>query len=154
LIRLLAIDIDGTLLDSRGACQTASRCARRCVRRDIEGSPIVTAATVFISARPIGRSLPIPLTLIVNNGAVVKRKTGENRVPAAAVADAARQSVWDAGLRGQRAIVSIVPTSVRSCSSAWTWRIRTDGATTRRTKRSSQPAPSPLSEMLTRIRFR
>jgi 5-amino-6-(5-phospho-D-ribitylamino)uracil phosphatase len=75
VIRLLAVDIDGTLLDSRGRLPDAHREALvDVVARGIEVA-LVTGRS-FHFARPIADLLPIPLTLIVNNGAVVKDKAG------------------------------------------------------------------------------
>jgi 5-amino-6-(5-phospho-D-ribitylamino)uracil phosphatase len=75
MIKLLAIDIDGTLLDSRGRLPDAHREALvDAVRMGIEVC-LVTGRS-FHFARPIANLLPIPLTLIVNNGAVVKEKGG------------------------------------------------------------------------------
>jgi Cof subfamily protein (haloacid dehalogenase superfamily) len=75
MIRLLAIDIDGTLLDSRGQLPDAHRDAViEAVDRDIEIA-LVTGRS-FHFTRPIAELLPIPLTLIVNNGAVVRDETG------------------------------------------------------------------------------
>ena len=71
MIRLLAIDIDGTLLDSRGRLPDAHRDAIVAARtRGIEVA-LVTGRS-FHFARPVAGLLPIPLTLVVNNGAVVK----------------------------------------------------------------------------------
>ena len=75
MIRLLAVDIDGTLLDSRGRLPDAHRDALAdVVSRGIEVA-LVTGRS-FHFTRPIAELLPIPLTLIVNNGAVVKDKSG------------------------------------------------------------------------------
>jgi Cof subfamily protein (haloacid dehalogenase superfamily) len=75
VIRLLAIDVDGTLLDSRGRLPDVHRDAL------VEASALgVEVALVtgrhFHFTGPVIDLLPIPLTLIVNNGAVVKRKDG------------------------------------------------------------------------------
>ena len=75
MIRLLAIDVDGTLLDSRGRLPDVHRDAL------VEASALgVEVALVtgrnFHFTGPVVDLLPIPLTLIVNNGAVVKRKDG------------------------------------------------------------------------------
>jgi len=76
MIRLLAIDIDGTLLDGRGKLPDAHRDALvEASARGIEIA-LVTGRSFHFTAAVIER-LPVPLTLIVNNGAVVKRKTGE-----------------------------------------------------------------------------
>jgi 5-amino-6-(5-phospho-D-ribitylamino)uracil phosphatase len=75
MIRLLAIDIDGTLLDSRGRLSAAHHDAVvAAAEREIEVA-LVTGRS-FHFARPVADLLPIPLTLVVNNGAVVKDKAG------------------------------------------------------------------------------
>ena len=74
-IRLLAIDIDGTLLDSDGKVPEANRHA---IRRAIDAGVEVVLATGrrYDFARPIFELLPAPLTLILSNGAVVKTHDG------------------------------------------------------------------------------
>ena len=76
MIRLLAIDIDGTLLDGRGTLPDAHRDA--IVEASAQGIEIalVTGRSFHFTQAVVDR-LPVPLTLIVNNGAVVKRKSGE-----------------------------------------------------------------------------
>ena len=75
MIRLLAIDIDGTLLDSRGRLPDAHRDALvDAAARGVEVALVTGRSYHFTS--PIVDLLPIPLTLIVNNGAVVKRRDG------------------------------------------------------------------------------
>jgi 5-amino-6-(5-phospho-D-ribitylamino)uracil phosphatase len=79
VIRLLAVDIDGTLLDGRGRLPDAHRDALlEAVAQGIDVA-LVTGRS-FHFARPIADLLPIPLTLVVNNGAVVKRKSGETEI--------------------------------------------------------------------------
>jgi Cof subfamily protein (haloacid dehalogenase superfamily) len=75
VIRLLAIDIDGTLLDSRGRLPDSHRDAL--IEASAAGVEValVTGRSFHFTA-PVVERLPIPLTLIVNNGAVVKRKDG------------------------------------------------------------------------------
>jgi Cof subfamily protein (haloacid dehalogenase superfamily) len=76
MIRLLAIDIDGTLLDGRGRLPDAHRDALvEAVERGIE--IVLVTGRSFHFTRGVVDRLPVPLTLIVNNGAVVKRKSGE-----------------------------------------------------------------------------
>jgi Cof subfamily protein (haloacid dehalogenase superfamily) len=76
VIRLLAIDVDGTLLDGRGRLPDAHREAL--VAAHARGIEIALATgRAFHFAKPVADLLPVPLTLIVNNGAVVKRHTGE-----------------------------------------------------------------------------
>jgi Cof subfamily protein (haloacid dehalogenase superfamily) len=75
MIRLLAIDIDGTLLDSGGRLPDAHRDALlEASARGVEVALVTGRSYHFTSA--VVERLPIPLTLIVNNGAVVKRKDG------------------------------------------------------------------------------
>ena len=75
MIRLLAVDIDGTLLDSRGRLPDSHRDALAgAAARGIDVALVTGRAFHF--ALPIAELLPIPLTLIVNNGAVVKDKSG------------------------------------------------------------------------------
>ena len=75
MIRLLALDIDGTLLDSSGHLPGANRDA---IARAIDRGVEVALATGrrYDYARPIFEQLPGPLTLILSNGAVVKQRDG------------------------------------------------------------------------------
>ena len=79
-IRLIAIDIDGTLLDGRGALPPRNR---RSVHRAIEQGIQVVLVTgrAFHHARPVAEALaperaPNALALIVSNGALTKRADG------------------------------------------------------------------------------
>ena len=79
-IRLIAIDIDGTLLDGRGALPPRNR---RAVHRAIEHGIQVVLATgrAFHHALPIAKALapehaPGAVALIVSNGALTKRADG------------------------------------------------------------------------------
>ena len=76
MIRLLALDIDGTLLDSHGQLPTRNIDA---IARAIDHGVEVALATGrrYDFARPIFEQLPSPLTLVLSNGAVVKKKDGE-----------------------------------------------------------------------------
>jgi hydroxymethylpyrimidine pyrophosphatase-like HAD family hydrolase len=71
LIRLLALDIDGTVLDGDGRVPDANRVA---IARAIESGVEVALATGrrYDFARPIFERLPSPLTLILSNGAILK----------------------------------------------------------------------------------
>jgi hypothetical protein len=76
MIRLIAIDVDGTLLDSRGRVPAEnlaaiSEAAARGVR-----IAIVTGRS-FYFALPAVASLPDPLLLIVHNGALARARSGE-----------------------------------------------------------------------------
>lgn len=90
MIRLLAIDIDGTLLDSRARLPDAHRDALvDAVGRGVDVT-LVTGRS-FHFTKPIADLLPIPLTLITNNGALVKAKDGTTLVRRTLARDIARQ---------------------------------------------------------------
>ena len=75
-IRLIAIDIDGTLLDSRGQVPEANqRAIAAAVARGIEVALVTGRRYTF--ALPVAERVPSPLTMIVNNGAMVRTKQGE-----------------------------------------------------------------------------
>lgn len=78
-IRLLALDIDGTILDSHGELPEANRDA---IARAIEAGVEVALATGrrYDFARAIFERLPSPLTLILSNGAIVKTRDGETLI--------------------------------------------------------------------------
>jgi len=79
VIRLLAIDIDGTLLDSRGHVPDAHRDAlAEAVAAGIEVA--LATGRSYHFTRPIAHTLPLPVTLIVNNGALVKNGDGTTRL--------------------------------------------------------------------------
>src|ERR1700686_3132196 len=79
LIRLIALDIDGTLLDSSSKLPEKNRQA-------IEGAAARGIEVVLVTGRrfdfalPIARQLACSLTMIVNNGALVKSKDGTTYV--------------------------------------------------------------------------
>ena len=74
-IRLLAVDIDGTLLDGASRLPDANRRALQAAAA--RGVDVVLATgRAFHHARPVAERLHTPLTLIVNNGALVKTPAG------------------------------------------------------------------------------
>lgn len=74
-IRLLAIDIDGTLLDTRFGLSEANREAVVAAhRRGVE--VVLVTGRRFTFAQPIVTQFPIELTVIASNGALVKSKNG------------------------------------------------------------------------------
>lgn len=75
-IRLIALDIDGTLLDSQGQVSAENRAA---LQAAIDAGVDIVLATGrrYDFARPIFETLPRPLTLILSNGAIVKTPDGE-----------------------------------------------------------------------------
>lgn len=71
MIKLLALDLDGTLLDSRGEIPHANKEA---IRSAEERGVLVTIATGrrFRDARPVGIGLELNAPLITHNGALLK----------------------------------------------------------------------------------
>lgn len=75
-IRLIAMDIDGTLLDNRHELPDANRDAiAEAHARGIE--IVVVTGRRFDFARPIAERIPCELALIINNGALIRSKSGE-----------------------------------------------------------------------------
>jgi len=94
MIRLLALDIDGTILDSDGHIPAANRDA---IARVIDAGVEVALATGrrYDFARPIFEKLPAPLTLILSNGAIVKTRDGETLMRSLLPCDTARAVLAD-----------------------------------------------------------
>ena len=74
-VKLLGIDIDGTLLDSKGRMPDANRDA---IHEAVEAGIHVALVTgrSYPFARPIADALPPSVTLIVSNGAIERDVTG------------------------------------------------------------------------------
>jgi len=78
-VRLIALDIDGTLLDSRWQVSDANRAAiAEAARRGIEVALVTGRRYDF--AMPVARNLDAPLTMIVNNGALIRSKEGRTHL--------------------------------------------------------------------------
>jgi Cof subfamily protein (haloacid dehalogenase superfamily) len=78
-VRLIALDIDGTLLDSRWELPEANRSAiAEASRRGIEVALVTGRRYDF--ALPIAKQLEAPVTMIVSNGAIIRNHEGETRV--------------------------------------------------------------------------
>ena len=75
MIRLIGIDVDGTLLDSRGRMPAANRDAiRDAVAAGVHVALVTGRSYPF--ARPVADVLPDDVSLIVSNGAIERRKDG------------------------------------------------------------------------------
>ena len=75
-VRLIALDIDGTLLDSHWELPAANRSAiAEASRRGIEVALVTGRRYDF--AMPIARQLDSSLTMIVSNGAIIRNDQGE-----------------------------------------------------------------------------
>jgi Cof subfamily protein (haloacid dehalogenase superfamily) len=78
-VRLIALDIDGTLLDSKWQLPEANRAAiAEAARRGIEVALVTGRRYDF--AMPVAHQLDAPLTMIVNNGALIRAKSGETHL--------------------------------------------------------------------------
>jgi len=78
-VRLIALDIDGTLLDSRWQLPEANRAAiAEATRRGIEVALVTGRRYDF--AMPVARKLDSPLTMIVNNGALIRSVEGQTHL--------------------------------------------------------------------------
>lgn len=76
---MIALDIDGTLLDSQWRVSEANRSAiAEATRRGIEVALVTGRRYDF--ALPVARSIASPLTMIVNNGALIRTHAGETRL--------------------------------------------------------------------------
>jgi Cof subfamily protein (haloacid dehalogenase superfamily) len=75
-IRFIALDIDGTLLNSRFEVSQANQAViAEATRRGIEVALVTGRRYDF--AMPVARQIESPLTMIVNNGALVRTKDGK-----------------------------------------------------------------------------
>ena len=74
-VRLIGIDIDGTLLDSRGQMPADNRDA---IHEAVAAGVHVALVTgrSFPFARPVAEPLPLAITLIVSNGAIERAMDG------------------------------------------------------------------------------
>lgn len=91
-IRLIAMDIDGTLLDSRTELpQNNARAIAEAAARGIE--ILLVTGRRFDFARHVADALSCDLHLIVNNGALIKSKTGQTHQRLLLPAETARQVI-------------------------------------------------------------
>lgn len=89
-VKLIALDIDGTLLDSRFQLPEANR--KAVVEASSRGIEVaLVTGRRFDFALPIAEQFDCPLTLIVNNGAVVKSKDGTTHLRHLLPREVARQ---------------------------------------------------------------
>jgi Cof subfamily protein (haloacid dehalogenase superfamily) len=89
-VRLIALDIDGTLLNSRWEVPEANRVAiAEAARRGIEVALVTGRRYDF--AMPVAQQLGVPVTMIVNNGAVLRSADGATHLRYLLAADTARR---------------------------------------------------------------
>ncbi|HJZ77563.1 MAG TPA: HAD-IIB family hydrolase [Vicinamibacterales bacterium] len=149
MIRLIAIDIDGTLLDSRGRLPDAHRDAVvTAAAHDVEIA-LVTGRS-FHFARPVVALLPIPLTLICNNGALVKAPDGDTLMRHVLPREAARQILAETRhLEDSVAIVFDRLDERQIVFERMDWTHPNRRAYYEKNKAFIAEAPAPLAEMLT-----
>ena len=109
MIKLLALDLDGTLLDSRGQISDQNRQA---IRRAEEKGVLVTIATGrrFRDARPVGLEIGLNAPLVTHNGALLKYAQSLDTVAFSLINTETSVEVIRAGKQfGGDALVSIDP---------------------------------------------
>jgi Cof subfamily protein (haloacid dehalogenase superfamily) len=75
-IRLVAIDLDGTLLNSRREISEGNRRALlEAVEREVQ--VVIVTGRRFHSVLPLVSQIPCPMTLITSNGALIANSSGE-----------------------------------------------------------------------------
>jgi Cof subfamily protein (haloacid dehalogenase superfamily) len=149
MIRLLAIDIDGTLLDGRGHLPDAHRDA--VVEASAHGIEValVTGRSFHFTQAIVDR-LPIPLTLIVNNGAVVKRKSGETEWRHVLEREAARRILAETQhLEDSVAVVFDRPGERQIVFERMDWTHPNRRGYYEKNKAYISAAPAPLADVLT-----
>src|SRR5882724_2164907 len=100
-VRLIALDIDGTLLDSRWRVSDPNRHAiQEATRRGIEVALVTGRRYDF--ALPVAQGLGCPITMIVNNGGLIRSSDGRTRLKRVLPVKTAREvlvlaAAWRAG---------------------------------------------------------
>ena len=109
MIKLLALDLDGTLLNSRGEIPDANRTA---IRAAEERGVLVTIATGrrFRDGRPVGLELELNAPLVTHNGALLKYADTLETVAASLIATETALEIVRVGKEfGGDALVSADP---------------------------------------------
>jgi Cof subfamily protein (haloacid dehalogenase superfamily) len=104
-VRLIAIDIDGTLVDAAGVVPLPNREAiHRAVTAGID--IVLVTGRNFHFARPVVEQLAAPITLVASNGALVKNAQGDTLLARALPRTIARALIAAAdGYRGEAGLV-------------------------------------------------
>src|SRR4029079_14999473 len=141
--------IDGTLLDSRGRVPEAHRDAL--VEAAAQGVEIaLITGRSFHFTQPVMALLPVPLTLICNNGAVVKSTGGETLMRHLLSRDVARQVLAETRhLEDSVAIVFDRPDERQIVFERMDWSHPHRRGYYEKNKAYIAAGPAPLAEMLT-----
>ena len=120
-IRLIAIDIDGTLLDRSGNIPHENRRAiAAALDRGIEVALVTGRGFTF--AQPVAERLDLPVVLVASNGAVVRRLDGTTLLRRLMARDVARDVLSaTAGYRGEAAVVFDRPAAGQLVSGGLDW---------------------------------
>lgn len=106
MIRLIALDLDGTLLDARGHVSVRNRAAIAEARARGVQIVLVTGRR-FRDARPVALELGLDIPLVAHNGALTKHARTLETVSAVLLPlDAARETLRVARAHGADALVS------------------------------------------------
>jgi Cof subfamily protein (haloacid dehalogenase superfamily) len=109
MIKLLALDLDGTLLNSHGGISPENKNA---IRRAEESGVLVTIATGrrFRDARPVAAEIGFNAPIVTHNGALVKNAETLETLDVSLIGDATVREIIEAGQRlGGDALVSADP---------------------------------------------
>ena len=109
MIKLLALDLDGTTLNSKGEISKANRAA---IRAAEERGVLVTIATGrrFRDARPVGIELGLNAPLVTHNGALIKYADSMETVASSLLSNETSLDIVKTGKRfNGDALVSIDP---------------------------------------------
>jgi hydroxymethylpyrimidine pyrophosphatase-like HAD family hydrolase len=120
-IRLIAIDIDGTLLDRTGNIPAENRRAiAAALDRGIEVALVTGRGFTF--ARPVAERLGLPVVLVVSNGAIVRRQDGTTVLRRLMPLAVAREVLAEtAGYRAEAAVVFDRPAAGQLVSGGLDW---------------------------------
>jgi Cof subfamily protein (haloacid dehalogenase superfamily) len=147
-IRFIALDIDGTLLNSKFEVSPANRAAiTEATQRGIEVALVTGRRYDF--AMPVANQIDAPITMIVNNGALVRTKSGQTLLRHLLPKETARRVVQATqAWRGATAVVFDRPQANQVILQSIDWDDPTRGAYYRR-NREYLAAANPLESCLT-----
>ncbi len=121
MIRLIAIDIDGTLLDHTGRIPDENR---RAVAEALDCGIEVALVTGrgFTFAQPVAEQLGLPVVIVASNGAIVRRLDGTTVLRRLMPREVARHVLEQtAAFRGEAAVVFDRPAAGQLVSGGLDW---------------------------------